>query len=111
MTDSNIDAFNARMKKYSKKNPGKQVYVPGQGVVYKKAGSGLRFPRFPVILILAMVFGMKAMIVLEVGEYEYNKRLGQYYNPSTGQQIGLYVMKADPFTLKLRDIAKPIFTQ
>jgi hypothetical protein len=111
MTDSSINAFNKRVKTYGKKKPGKQVYVPGQGMVYKKTGSGLRFPRFQIILILAIIFGMKAMIVLEVGEYEYNRRLGQYSDPNMGEQIGLYVMKADPFTLKLRDLAKPIFTQ
>ncbi|NOX74360.1 MAG: hypothetical protein GXP03_12330 [Alphaproteobacteria bacterium] len=111
MTDSSISAFNQRVKKYSKKKPGKQIYVPGQGMVYKKTGSGLRFPRFPVILVLAMIFGMKAMIVLEVGEYEYNKRLGQYYDPSMGEKIGLYVMKADPFTMTLYDLAAPVFAR
>ncbi len=109
--DSSISAFNQRVKTYAANNPKKKATGPAPDRTNIKTGFGLRFVFFPIMLVLALVFGTKAMILLDVGEYEYNKQLSLYRDPNVGEQIGLFVMRADPVTLKLRDFAKVVLAR
>jgi hypothetical protein len=101
---SNIDDFRKRLNTYEKGGRGWRGFLNGR----KRGMPRLRMPWFSTLLVLSMVFGMKAFIILRVGEQQYRTRLAAYHDPSIGEQIGLYVMRPDPMTIKLRDFAEPI---
>lgn len=109
MTGSNIDDFDRRIKQYKKGNRGKFMPIGGRGLqTSQRPKPGFRFPWFSTVLVLTLVFLLKAFIVLRVGESQYRQRLAAYDDPGLGQRIGLYVMRPDPVTLKLRDFARPL---
>ncbi|MFT4999721.1 MAG: hypothetical protein ACI861_001412 [Paracoccaceae bacterium] len=108
MTDSNIQDFRKRMNKYEKGGKGWRSYLNGRRRASGKPLFRLRVPWFTTVLVLSLVFGMKAFIVLRVGEQQYRVRLAAYHDPTLGEQIGLYVMRPDPVTMTLRDFADPI---
>lgn len=109
MAGSNVDDFNRRLKQYKKGSKGGLPLIGRRGVrAVSGSRSGLRMPWFSTLLVLTLVFLLKAFIVLRIGEGEYRQRLAVYNDPGLGERIGLYVMRPDPVTLKLRDFARPL---
>lgn len=61
---------------------------------------------FDKALILLLIF--KALVLFDIGEGQYRARLASYKSPTSAEQIGLFVMKLDPLTLQLRNVAEQL---
>lgn len=109
MTEQNVEKFRKRLKEYQKTKRRKfGIFDRRRGVQQSKKRAKLRFLWFPVLLIVTVVFLMKAFLVLRIGENQYRARLTGYANPSIVETIVLFAMRPDPLTLALRNLAKPL---
>lgn len=104
MADANIDEFQKRVRAAERKQARngfiKKLKPGGKG--------GLQVPWMSIVTIVALLFLLKAFVVLRIGESDYRAKIASYNDPALGQKIGLFVMKPDPVTLKIRDLVKPI---
>lgn len=108
MADSNLVEFRKRMKVYKKGRRFLGISVGGGRAQKRRPLARIRPLWFPILLVVAIVFGMKAFIMLRIGENQYRAKLVSYEDTGFGNKIGMFIMSADPVTLKLRDLARPI---
>ncbi len=104
MAETNIDEFKKRMRAAEKKQ------ARGRVLSNLKPGGagGIHIPWMAFVTVVALLFLLKAFIVLRIGENGYRAQIASYQDPALGQKIGLFVMDPDPVTLRLRDFVKPI---
>ncbi len=70
------------------------------GLLINKPRSPVRFPVVPVVfLCLATILALKVLVMLRIGEQDYNARVAHLLNGSRMEQLGAYVMYADPVTV------------
>ena len=109
MSDQNFEEFRKRVARVQKRGKRRlprifSVSGPNQGV----RTPWFRFPWAALNVTLALVFALKAMIVLEVGEDRYRGRLAAFDATGFGVKIGKFVMYPDPVTLRITDFARPL---
>ncbi len=68
----------------------------------------MRFPKGALYVAFLLLTLMKVIIVLQIGEDQYRARLASYHNPTLSERIAVFMMTPDGFTLKLRDLARPV---
>lgn len=88
------------------------------GIVRKVGKDGLisayprrRLPRFPLVgflILIAAAFLYKATLFAWLGEATYQERVDALASGSVMEQGGAWVMQADPATLFLSEMLKPL---
>jgi hypothetical protein len=70
-------------------------------VVAKPESRRARFPWRVALFMLLAVMGFKVMLHAYMGDGAYNERVTRLANGTTAEQIGAYVLAADPITVSV----------
>lgn len=104
MAENNIEAFRKHVRSYEK-----QTGRRGFGLFRRRGrDTGLRVPWSALLFILAIALCLKAFVLLSIGEKSYERRLTAYDGDGYAERIGVFIMRPDPVTRSLHDLARPV---
>jgi hypothetical protein len=72
----------------------------------KRGGTGIPFRG--LFIIAALLFGAKAMMLVQDGAVGYGERVEKLAQGGMVEQAGAFVMQADPLTVKLAAYIQPL---
>lgn len=107
MTNANYAKFSKRMRGIEKRHRslsrGYVQMVERDGLLVPKTRSTLqrKFPLRGVALTMALFLGFKAFLVMQLGSATYDDRVAKLAAGSPAEQVGAWVMTADPISLWL----------
>ena len=103
MSHSQMHQFDERLRRIDREHRalsrGFVLSVAKDGLVIAKPETGRkRFPWRTTLFVLAIVMAFKIMLHAYLGPEAYEERVARLAAGTTAEQIGAYVMAADPVT-------------
>lgn len=106
MSASQFDEFDRRMRRISRRHTqlskGYVTSVNGDGlVVAKPRRKGSRSTLRGLAIVVLVMFAFKGFLHSQLGAENYNQRVANLAEGSVFEQVGSWVMSADPVTLAI----------
>lgn len=113
MADAQLQTFGKRVnrinKQHTKLSRGYVTVVGKDGLlIARPRRTQMRFPWKALALLVALVFVFKAMIFASLGDAQYAERVGNLNAGTSVEQVGGWVMQADPLTIWLAELIGPL---
>jgi len=104
VSEAQTQNFDDRLRRIDKQHRamsrGFVLSVSRDGLVVAKPESRRsRFPWRVALFLLVAVMGFKVMLHAYMGDGAYNERVARLANGTTAEQLGAYVLSADPITV------------
>ncbi len=106
MSEAQMQNFDDRLRRIDQQHRamsrGFVLSVSRDGLVVAKPESRrTRFPWRVALFMLLAVMGFKVMLHAYMGDGAYSERVARLANGTTAEQIGAYVLAADPITVSV----------
>lgn len=106
MADANMEDFYRRMdridRNHRKLARGYVTTVNADGlIVARPRTSSRRFPWRGLMLVLALMIVFKGFMYAQIGAADYDARVALLQQGTIAEQVGGYIMKADPVTVAI----------
>jgi hypothetical protein len=112
VTEQNLEEFRCRIRQYqASQNPQKRRWYQGRKPGPVRVFS---FPFSATMHVISLVFVLKALLMLNLGETRYMATLERNPPSGLGAQIGQMVMRPDRVSQQLHDLvltARPLLAQ
>lgn len=106
MTESQVRDFNKRVRTIGRKHrqlsQGYVELVERDGLLIpQKARMRRKFPTVGLLLTLAGFMLFKGFLYSQVGALHYDERINRLNDATTLEQVGAWIMQADPLTVMI----------
>ncbi|MEL6644326.1 MAG: hypothetical protein AAFQ79_10355 [Pseudomonadota bacterium] len=112
MGDTNMKNYHQRLDRIDRTHRelsrGYVTEVTDDGlIVHRPRRARMSVPWRGMLFVLVTVMLCKALLLAYVGDAEYNTRVANLEAGTTAEQVGAFVMKADPVTQHIADFIAP----
>ena len=112
MGDTNMKSYHQRLDRIDRTHRelarGYVTEVTDDGLIIHRPRRMRRsLPWRGLLFVLVMLMVFKALLLAYVGDAEYNTRVANLEAGTTVEQVGAFVMKADPVTQYVANLVAP----